>query len=169
MEDPGVVANTHLQAYLVLPTKDSRKKECSMLFWKIIPWEWIPTLPQATASCDSFVSYFTSIVEGCDKKFQKLACYHHTFSNSTSVRFSACVICTIPSSPTGVGARTPPTIFGAINASTCIDHSSQKITTSNLMPSEQSLQKHCNWVSKSKLLLHQALLSGTKVDGRRCR
>jgi hypothetical protein len=37
------------------------------------------------------------------------------------------------------------------------------------MPTEQSLQKHCNWVSKSKLLLHQALLSGTNVDGRSCR
>jgi hypothetical protein len=36
------------------------------------------------------------------------------------------------------------------------------------LPTEQSLQKHCIWVSKSKLL-HQALLSGTKVDGRRCR
>jgi hypothetical protein len=70
MEDLVVVANTHLQAYLVLPTKDSRKNECSMLSWKIIPWEWIPTLPQATASCDSFFSYFTSIVEGCDKNFR---------------------------------------------------------------------------------------------------
>ncbi len=31
MEDPGVVANTHLQAYLVLPTKDnSRKKETAV-------------------------------------------------------------------------------------------------------------------------------------------
>jgi hypothetical protein len=31
MEDPGVVANTHLQAYLVLPTKDNnRKKETAV-------------------------------------------------------------------------------------------------------------------------------------------
>jgi hypothetical protein len=31
MEDPGVVANTRLQAYLVLPTKDnSRKRETAV-------------------------------------------------------------------------------------------------------------------------------------------
>ncbi len=30
MEDPGVVANTHLQAYPVLPTKDNRKKETAV-------------------------------------------------------------------------------------------------------------------------------------------
>lgn len=41
-----------------------------------------------------------------------------TASKFTSDNWSACVISTIPSSPTGVGAVVPPIIFGATNAIT---------------------------------------------------
>lgn len=41
-----------------------------------------------------------------------------TTSKFTSDNWSACVISTIPSSPTGVGAVVPPIIFGATNAIT---------------------------------------------------